>query len=136
MVASGRKCSEPKDAWEGDGTGGVSFSLPSGGVVFVSRWTDRGEPDNATSQDWDDAKELIAAYEDRPNLLARIRELEDALDNMEIGQFRGEWLQEANRKWENREEEQMPELLWVCRCRELLMAMQQAHGILAAKGGA
>lgn len=83
-----------------------------------------------------DTPDLVKCKNAIPPLIARIRELEDGLDNMEIGQFRGEWLQEANRKWETREEDQMPELLWVCRCRELLMAMQQAHGILAAKGGA
>lgn len=52
---------ELKETWEGDGTGGVMFELPSGGTVFVTRWTDRGEPTRATPQDWADARLLVDA---------------------------------------------------------------------------
>lgn len=52
-----------EETWEGDGTGGVMFRLPSGGVVFVSRWTNRGQPDKATPEDWADALAITSAIE-------------------------------------------------------------------------
>ena len=52
-----------QETWEGDGTGGVMFQLPNRGSVFVSRWSGRGDPPNATEQDWIDARQIVAAIE-------------------------------------------------------------------------
>lgn len=46
---------------EGDGTGGVGIRTPTGGCVFVTRWTDRGEPRHATALDWAEAKAIVEA---------------------------------------------------------------------------
>lgn len=56
---------ELSQTWEGDGTGGVMFNMPSGGAVFVSRWTDRGEPDHATPEDFADAEFIVAAVKEK-----------------------------------------------------------------------
>ena len=36
------------EMWDGDGTGGAGFCLPNGLVVFITEWTDRGEPNRMT----------------------------------------------------------------------------------------
>lgn len=45
-------CGALEEMYEGDGTAGVGFALSDGGVVFVTRWTDRGQPREATPADW------------------------------------------------------------------------------------
>ena len=52
-----------EETWDGDGAGGVMFTLPSGGIVFISRCTDRGQPPNATQEDWSDALAITSAIE-------------------------------------------------------------------------
>lgn len=46
------------ETWEGDGTGGAAFLLPDETVVFVSEWTDRGQPREMTSRAFGHAERI------------------------------------------------------------------------------
>lgn len=50
--------SQPVRNWDSDGTAGISFALPCGRTVFVSRMIDRGEPSNVNAEDWSAARTL------------------------------------------------------------------------------
>ena len=76
------------ETWDGDATGGVWVRLNGGstddvydGVAFVSRWEDRGKPDHAQSQDFQDAAFIAHARADVPTLVAEIRRLKALLDD-------------------------------------------------------
>lgn len=58
----------PKEAWEGDGMGGVGFNLPSGGWCFISRGYGQGNPKDAQPLDWHDAQVVVRALRRRDRL--------------------------------------------------------------------